>query len=109
MARGQDDRLMTQSDKRDSWFLYYWAWKGHDSQRQRSCLQRQGQRCRVLVRGTMNSALLEFEDGFRTVTSRNGLRKLIRFGVCPGCAQIVTAPTIHADGLLWHARCFEAS
>jgi hypothetical protein len=34
---------------------------------------RKGERCRVLARGTMNSALVEFEDGYRTVTSRNGL------------------------------------
>jgi hypothetical protein len=34
-----------------------------------------GEPCRVLARGTMNSALLEFEDGCRTVTSRNGLRR----------------------------------
>lgn len=36
---------------------------------------RKGERCRVLVRGLMNSALLEFEDGYRVVTSRNGLRR----------------------------------
>lgn len=37
--------------------------------------ERFGQRCRVLVRGALNSALVEFEDGFRVVTSRNYLRK----------------------------------
>lgn len=37
--------------------------------------ERMGQRCRVLVRGSMNSALVEFEDGFRVNTSRNYLRK----------------------------------
>lgn len=36
---------------------------------------RKGQRCRVLVRGKMNSCLVEFEDGFKAVTSRNALRK----------------------------------
>lgn len=36
---------------------------------------RKGQRRKVLARGTMNSCLLEFEDGFRMVTSRNALRK----------------------------------
>lgn len=36
---------------------------------------RKGQRCRVLARGTMNSCLLEFEDGWRMVTSRNALRR----------------------------------
>jgi hypothetical protein len=37
--------------------------------------ERFGQRCRVLVRSAMNSALVEFKDGFQTVTSRNYLRK----------------------------------
>lgn len=35
-----------------------------------------GQRCRMLVRGAMNSALLEFEDGYRMVSSRNALRRV---------------------------------
>jgi hypothetical protein len=38
-------------------------------------LDRKGQRCRVVARGTMNSCLLEFEDGFRVVTSRNAIRR----------------------------------
>ena len=29
--------------------------------------ERKGQRCRVLVRGAMNSCLVEFEDGFRVI------------------------------------------
>jgi len=37
--------------------------------------ERFGQRCRVVVRGALNSALVEFADGFRVVTSRNYLRK----------------------------------
>lgn len=37
--------------------------------------ERFGQRCRVLVRARMNSCLVEFQDGFRVVTSRNYLRK----------------------------------
>jgi len=36
---------------------------------------RKGQLCRVIVRGRMNSAWVEFEDGFQAVTSRNALRK----------------------------------
>ena len=36
---------------------------------------RKGQKCRCLARGTMNSCLLEFEDGGRMVTSRNALKK----------------------------------
>jgi hypothetical protein len=31
--------------------------------------------CRVLARGRMNSCLVEFEDGYRVVTSRNYLMK----------------------------------
>lgn len=36
---------------------------------------RKGERCRVLARGRMNSALIEFEDGYRVVTSRNGIKR----------------------------------
>jgi hypothetical protein len=50
-------------------YPYVWAW------RSRPTPSRQDQRCRVICRGTMNSALVEFEDGTRHVTSRNGLRK----------------------------------
>lgn len=39
-------------------------------------LDRKGQRCRVLARGAMNSALVEFEDGAREVISRNALRRV---------------------------------
>lgn len=39
-------------------------------------LDRKGQSCIVLVRGAMNSALVEFEDGERHVVSRNALRRL---------------------------------
>lgn len=38
-------------------------------------LSRKGELCRVVCRGTMNSALIEFQDGHRTVTTRNGIRK----------------------------------
>ena len=38
-------------------------------------LDRKGQRCRVLARGRMNSAAIEFEDGFTAVVSRNALRR----------------------------------
>lgn len=49
---------------------YVWAWAKRPMDR-----DRKGMRCRVLVRGGKNSALVEFEDGVRHVTSRNGLRK----------------------------------
>lgn len=38
-------------------------------------LDRKGQPCRVLVRGSRNSCLLQFEDGFLVVTSRNAIRR----------------------------------
>ncbi len=38
---------------------------------------RHGQLCRVLAVGRMNSALVEFEDGTKVVTSRYAVRKLI--------------------------------
>lgn len=37
--------------------------------------ERKGQRCRVLVRGQMNSVLVEFEDGTTVVTSRYAVRR----------------------------------
>lgn len=36
---------------------------------------RKGTRCQVLARGKMNSCLVQFEDGYKVVTSRNYLRK----------------------------------
>lgn len=37
---------------------------------------RYGHPVKVLARGKMNTALVEFEDGFRAYTSRNYVRKL---------------------------------
>jgi hypothetical protein len=48
---------------------YVWAWAVRPQP------SRKGQPCRVLCRGAMNSALVEFPDGYRVVTSRNGLRR----------------------------------
>lgn len=36
--------------------------------------ERKGSACRVLARGSLNSCLVEFEDGLKIVTSRNYLR-----------------------------------
>lgn len=52
-------------------YIYRWDRQG-----------RKGQRCNVLARGTMNSCLLIFEDGYRMVTSRNAIRKN-KLGVTP--------------------------
>lgn len=47
---------------------YVWVWKAR-------LPERRGQRLRVLARGALNSCLIQFEDGFRAVTSRNALRR----------------------------------
>jgi hypothetical protein len=46
-----------------------WYWR-------KRLTERKGQRCRIIARGGMNSALVEFEDGFRVVTSRFAIRKV---------------------------------
>lgn len=49
-------------------YPYYWrVWN--------KLPERKGQPCRVLVRGRKNTILVEFEDGYRVVTSRNFVRK----------------------------------
>jgi hypothetical protein len=35
---------------------------------------RKGKACEILARGTMNSCLVQFEDGYTMVTSRNAVR-----------------------------------
>lgn len=37
--------------------------------------ERKGQRCRILATGRMNSALIEFEDGYKVLSSRYAVRK----------------------------------
>jgi hypothetical protein len=37
--------------------------------------QRRGQRCRVTARGSLNSACVEFPDGFWVITSRWAVRR----------------------------------
>ena len=49
-------------------FDHVWFWRAR-------LPERKGQSCRVLARGTLNSALVEFGDGYRTVTSRYAVRK----------------------------------
>lgn len=49
-------------------YPYYWRVKTRSA-------ERKGERCRVLVRGAMNSCLVEFEDGYKVVTSRNYIRR----------------------------------
>jgi hypothetical protein len=53
-------------------FDYIWFWKANPMRP----IDRKGQRCRVLVWApAKNSVVVEFEDGFKVVTSRNAVRK----------------------------------
>ena len=63
------DNLDKTSPEGQGEYPYFW--------RVRSRLpERFGQSCRMLVRArTMNSCLLEFEDGYKVVTSRNYIRR----------------------------------
>lgn len=45
-----------------------------------------GRRCKVLARGKMNSAMVEFENGERAVCSRNALRKVDNYRDFVGAA-----------------------
>src|SRR5579863_6156429 len=53
-------------------FDHVWYWKPNAMR----VIDRKGQACRVLAEGRKNSILVEFEDGFKTVTSRYAVRKL---------------------------------
>jgi hypothetical protein len=53
----------------DYGYIYVWG-----NNEKRATLR--GRRCRVVVRGTLNSALVEFEGGQREVISRNALRRV---------------------------------
>ena len=49
---------------------YRWYWRAR-------LPGRNGQRCRIVARGSMNSVLVEFEqDGYRVVTSRYAVRRV---------------------------------
>jgi hypothetical protein len=52
-------------------FPYRYSWRPKGSR----TLDRKDQHCKVLVRGKMNSALIQFEDGFKVVVNRNALRR----------------------------------
>ena len=49
---------------------YVWTWKPSSMRP----MNRKGHRCRILVYGRMNSIMIEFEDGYRVVCSRNAVR-----------------------------------
>lgn len=45
-------------------YIYFWHRCG-----------RKDQPCKVTARGKMNSCRVEFQDGFKMITSRNAIRK----------------------------------
>ncbi len=47
---------------------HYWFWK-------KKLPERNGQFCKILARGRMNSVLVEFKDGCRVLTSRYDVRR----------------------------------
>ena len=47
---------------------HVWYWRSH-------LPERKGQRCHVTARGAMNSIRMEFEDGYRVITSRYAVRR----------------------------------
>jgi len=49
-------------------FNYVWYWRSR-------LPERKDQACRVLTRGRKNSCLVEFEDGYKVVTSQYAVRK----------------------------------
>ncbi len=58
--------------------IYIYAWGPRFRIPGLPVLDRKGQRCRLLARGAMNSAMVEFEDGAREIVSRNALRRADR-------------------------------
>lgn len=55
--------------------MYKYIWGNNEK---RATLK--GRACKVLKRLSMNSAIVEFENGQREIVSRNALRKLIKEG-----------------------------
>ncbi|MEO7840755.1 MAG: hypothetical protein ABIU06_15540 [Anaerolineales bacterium] len=49
---------------------HYWYWKSR-------LPDRNGQACRILARGKMNSIVVEFQNGYKVITSRYAVRKRI--------------------------------
>jgi len=51
-------------------YPYHYAWKNNEKRARLF-----GRRFRVIARGAMNSALVEFANGDREIISRNAIRK----------------------------------
>lgn len=64
-ARNSTD-VCTKAMKYD--MTWYWRKKPEGQ-------NRKGQHCRVVARGRMNSIMVEFEDGYRVITSRYAVRE----------------------------------
>ena len=61
-AGGSDGKVVTEVSEYP--YVYRWNRAG-----------RKGALCKVTARGTLNSARVEFEDGFVMITSRNALKR----------------------------------
>jgi hypothetical protein len=72
----QSDILFGIDMERDHKMKYRYSWGPRFCVPGLPVLDRKGQFCRVLARGAMNSALVEFADGYQAVISRNALRKV---------------------------------
>jgi hypothetical protein len=60
---------MRKESRNEAPFTHIWFWKSR-------LPERKGQTCRVLARGKMNSILVEFEDGYKVITSRYAVRRI---------------------------------
>ena len=52
-------------------YPYYFVWGNNEVRK-----KLKGKRLRVIARGALNSALVEFEDGQQLIISRNAIRKV---------------------------------
>lgn len=58
---------------------HYYAWRNSPDFGLCPCPKRRTlyrRRCRIVARGTMNSRLIEFEDGQREIVSGNAIRRI---------------------------------
>jgi len=58
-----------------NWYTWVWDKWPRDTWEVPNNISRKGQRCKLLAVGRKGSVLVEFEDGYRVVTLRRGLRK----------------------------------
>ena len=72
-------------------FNYFYAWKNNEKR-----LSMYKRSCRVLVRGSMNSCLIEFSNGQREVVSCNSVKRRLPVNIrChPAHVKAVNGRTI---------------